>query len=73
MQLVINSLGGRHTHTHTDVCTETFKETRCPPAYGRHTPGLKIDNLFVLRWLIFADLVTYAYMQVYYYILYLSE
>ena len=43
MPLVINSLGGRHTHTntHTDIRTETILRTRHAPACGGHALGLK--------------------------------
>ena len=43
MPLVINNLGGRYTHTHTnthtDVRTETILRNQ---ACGRRTPGLKM-------------------------------
>ena len=42
--LVINSLGGGHTNTHTDVCTETISRNQAAPACvwcDRHAPGLK--------------------------------
>ena len=47
MLLVIDSLGGGHTHTLTDtqMCilishTEAIKKTKREPAFGWHTPGL---------------------------------
>jgi len=44
MPLVINSLGGGHTHTHT--CRhhgqKQFQETSHTPAKGQHATGLKI-------------------------------
>ena len=45
--LVINSLGGRHTHTQTHIQTsaqEQFQETRRVPACGRRAPGLKTET-----------------------------
>ena len=39
--LVINSLGGGHTDTHTRHGQDQFLETRRAPAYGRCAPGLK--------------------------------
>ena len=50
MPLVINSLGGRHTHTQTHTCTHTDDPHRInfkkPGALvcGRRTPGLKVCN-----------------------------
>ena len=48
--LVINSLGGEHTHmqkhththTHTDVSTETILRKQVCTGHCQHTPGLKI-------------------------------
>jgi len=45
MPLVINSLGGGHTHTHTQARShhgqKQFQETSRVPAKGQHMPGLK--------------------------------
>jgi len=42
MPLVINSLGGRHTHTYRHRRQKQFQETSHVPAFGWCTPGLKI-------------------------------
>jgi len=43
--LVIKSLGGRDTHTHTQAYShhgqKQFQETSGAPAFGRRAPGLK--------------------------------
>ena len=39
--LVITSLGGGHTHTHTLRGQDQSKETRRAPATGQRAPGLK--------------------------------
>ena len=45
--LVINSLGGGHTHKHAyrRLQTKQFLETRHTPAAGQRVPGLKTQNL----------------------------
>jgi len=46
--LVINSLGGRHTHTqyHRHRGQKQFQETRRVPPFGQRAPGLKILNMY---------------------------
>jgi len=50
MPLVINSLGGRHTHTqgHRHHGQKQFQETRCAPAKGRRMPGFKSLHMYIL-------------------------
>ena len=54
LPLVINSQGGRHTHTqththkHTGIHTETFLRTRCRPASVWFKSGHLITNDCVL-------------------------
>ena len=52
MPLVINGLGGRHTHAnthmHTDICTETILRTRHIPAIGQRAwfkNGKSVESL----------------------------
>jgi len=43
MPLVINNLGGGHTHTYRHCRQKQFQETSRAPAKGQHAPGLKIS------------------------------
>ena len=48
--LVINGLGGGHTHTHIHqrLWTKWFQETRCTQACGLRAPGLKTIEVYSL-------------------------
>jgi len=52
MPLVINSLGGGHTHKHTDIVDKSnLKETSHTLAFGQYTPGLKMRKIiFEVHW-----------------------
>ena len=43
--LDIRPLGGGHTDTHTDICTEVISRNQVRASCGRCAPGLKMDNL----------------------------
>jgi len=50
--LVINSLGGGHTHTHAyrHRGQKQFQETMRAPTFGRRAPGLKIGKSNCKSW-----------------------
>jgi len=54
MPLVINSLGGRHTHAYRHCGQKQFQETSRVPAFGWRTPDLtNIHQIFAYHLLLF--------------------
>jgi len=67
MPLVINSLRGRHTHTHiySHRRQKQFHETSCVLAFGQHAPSLTSTHHIHYYW---SALYCYRHMYIHTYI-----